>query len=438
MLDKLWVNIKTAFGFAVGLFILIALLQHVIPLWVTFGVMGLIASLFVFPLIPGAIESLANDPNRHRQGLTTPEDKAAPIYPKSEFGFFTFLQPGRVKIIVRGHRFMRAIMRYENHMFLGEQENPLKPTHHEYWQVVKTPAGYRDSGPVPVPWTKYSGFDWFLWTLYSPFSFIFFLWRRFVYRWTGGVFTGIDPFQRVRAYPLEHFKRITGPGGIATYERIVDYSDHYRVADFQFPLRLPHVNTADKVPVTIDVNVIARAFNPYLINYNTDDDWGSRFSASIADAVTTYARTRPYKEVLSSSEAKRRELVEVIEKIGPPDTKKGPVCDFGLEVEIAQLLDVSQAPMTDDERRLADEAFAEIDSNAAVKRAVGQAAQIRETGAALHEHPNAALVVQMDALVKAAQAAGPNGNMVILPMGTSMTPGEAGIQQELRRTRRRD
>ena len=429
-------TISTVVAFAIGFTIWGAAIIYVIPTSILAAAIGFTAFLFVVPAVPGFIELLINKPNRNQVG-STPIDKTIPDFPKSQFGFFTFLQPGRVKIIERGNRFIRAVMRLEHHMFNGEQENDLTPRHQEYWEVVKTPPEYTDSGPIPPhPWTKYGQFDWLVWITYSPISLLFWIWKRWVYKKTGAVFTGIYPFQRVRIYPLEHFKRITGEKGEVSLQRILDYSDHYRVADFQYPLQVPHVHTKDKVPVKVLVNVVARVYNPYMTAYNTDDDWGSRLTASINDAITTFVRPRPIDDVLSTEPGDVHKLAQTIEKIGVYKTKKGAVCEFGLIIRLAQILDVSPSPMTDEERKLADLAFARIDKASREERAKGDAALIRETGRALEEHPNASLVLQIDGMVRAAEAAGKQGNLVLLPVGSSFSPDQAALLHELRGIRK--
>ena len=75
---------------------------------------GFWIALFVMPLVPTFIEGLTNEPNRNR---TSTDERD---YEVSEFGFFTEVLPGRVKVIERGGEFIRCVMSYEDHLFKGE------------------------------------------------------------------------------------------------------------------------------------------------------------------------------------------------------------------------------------------------------------------------------------------------------------------------------
>ena len=388
-------------------------------LTVILDILSVIAALSVFllvlPFIPGAIDSLANRPNRYGAGRQLP-------YAKSRFGFFTFLQPGRVKIIQRGEKFVRAIMDFDEHMFAGENaNNPYTPAHYQYWEVLRSGA-HDDSDPLPFPYPGARD----TWPRYALVGILWWRWKRMVYKSTGAVFTGIWPFQTVRVYPMERFKKITEKNGTVDLERHEDYSDHYRVADFQYPVRIPEADTRDKIAVRVLLNVIARATNPYLVAYYTDDDWPTRYSAAVTTRVTSFTRPRPLDNVLSARDGREAEA------LGRYITAGRQTIRFGIKTILSQVLDISPTDPNID-AKLGDVAIAKVDRDAAKERAIGQAAYVREQGEAMRAYPDGGTaVVQAEALVRAARAAGEGGGTVILG-GGSVDPMQAAILQELKR-----
>jgi hypothetical protein len=427
-------------GWIVAMFLLVRIAPITAGLLLSFGLLSAVG-LFFLPYYPRVIEWLSNQPNLYRPaggGEITTRD-----YPKSTFGFFTKIFPGQVKVIERGGRFIRCVMAYDHHMFKGERDdNTLTPKHAEYWENVPTEAPYCDSHPLPAPWHKPSAW----WYLFSPFSILWWKWKRHVYNITGYVFTGIPPFQGPRIYPMERFKRVTLANGTVRLDRVEDYSDHYRVAHYQYPVLIADVDTQDKIPVKVLLNVIARVFNAYMTAYNTDDDWPTRFIGSITNAVTAYARPRPLDEVWTATgAANANELARVVQEVGirpPPGVAvdQNSICAFGNEIQGVQVLDVS--PMKEqDERELGEVARARVRRDAKKLDAEGDAARIRETGKALQEagealkdHPEALPIAQMEADVQIARAAAAQGNLVFLNRGSSDSdPTQAAILKELRR-----
>ena len=135
-------------GAVVGSGIALATLMLILPLYGTFGI-------------------FVNKPN----GLM-----------KSGFHIFTTLEPGNVKIIVRGKKLVRMVMNTPGLMFerKGEEDSD------EYWQIVEA-LGFTEN-PVVDVWLPLRG------------------WAQLVYDKTGLVFTGLYPIQRVREYEIERTK----------------------------------------------------------------------------------------------------------------------------------------------------------------------------------------------------------------------------------------
>lgn len=399
------------------------------------SVLGALTALllfgFILPVLPGVVEFLSNKPNRFR-----PRDDTERNYAPDTFGFFTFLQPGRVKMIERGDSFVRAIMDWDERVFQGELANDLTPDQWKYWEVVETPRGARDSHPIPFPMPKISDEDhphveyeerrWLLWLIYAPLSILFWLWKRWIYFVTGGVFTGIPPYQTVRTYRMERFKILQLEDGETRLDRVLDYSDHYRVAQFQFPTAVPRADSQNMIQVSWKLNQIAHVVNPFMVAYNTDDDWWARFFASIANAVTTVSRRRPADRLVASAEGD--DAAALATEVG--NEMRAAVEDFGIRLDRTEIIDIS---FTDDAIRakLGDVAVARVDRQAAEERAKGHAATLREQAQVLHDLPEAVIIAENEKFVRTAQAA---GNKAIINLGGdgrgSRTP--AAILKELR------
>ena len=423
---------------------------------------GFLMYVFALPLIPGEIDKYINRPNANRP--TNDEEANRFDYTANTNGYFTYVEPGRVKMIERGGRFVRAVMSYPGHKFAGEvqdttvlpthlQGSALLPTHREYWEVVRTPQGERDSHPVPFP-----RITW-LWTFYSPFSVLFWLWKRWVYWITGAVFTGIDPYQGIRVYPMTKFVLSTSdgsngkPAGTIIVHIKRDWSDHYRVAHFQLPVIVPDVNTADKIAVSVVINGIFVVFNPFLTAYYTDNEWSTRLLASVSDAVTRFGREHPLDEVLSAQSSSvsaagaapatptaptGKLLAQEIARIGRRDMN-GSATEFGImipdpENDPPQILDIS---VVDPEHRkkVADLALARVEKEAAKERAIGHAAEITEQGKALAANPEAMIIPRIEGDVRVAQAAGDKAIVVLGGASGGTDPTQLAILAELRRLR---
>ena len=385
--------------------------------------------LFVLPLVPGTIAALTNKPNRNRPKNKPEAEINTHDYKPDRFGFFTFLQPGRVKMIERNGRFIRAIMDYDGRKFDGELPNELTSDQPGYWKVIDTPKGRYDSHPIPFPVRKL-GLRILIWLLYWPLSILHWFWKRWVYWLTGGIFTGISSFQGVRVYPMERLRKITLSDGSVVFIRIEDYSDHFRVADFQYPVVVLRADTQDKLPAEVTFNEIGRTENPYLTAYNTDDEWPQRFRASVTDAISNFTRSRPLNEVLSAKDrtkASAREFTRTVTEDAAESLK-----EIGIILRESQNIDIS--PVLDDTSKVVGAvALAIIERDALKERAVGQAAQLRETGRALNENPEAVVTSNNEAMVRAAEAAGKNGFVFL--GGGKVSAGQAALIREIRNLR---
>lgn len=401
------------------------------------GVAAVIIFFWILPFIPGAIEALGNKPNRFRGGAKTTDE-----YPVDEWGFFTSLAPGQVKIIRAGDDFKRCIMHYPGHTFKGMavgNGDVLPRNSAEYWEVVSTTegelCGKDDAHPI-------SDMDSF--TGYGFFDQIIYAWSRRVYSLTGYVFIGIFPYRRVHTYKLDRYKKDRQTGEMM---KIEDYSDHYRVADFSFPVVIPEADTADKVPVKISTDNILRVFNPFMAAYNTND-WAQRTTSAVQDKVTGFTRPRPLDQVLSvTPEEGENKLSEEIMGIGTSSAVESDnsIRGFGIMMVQSLVIDISAVqPKGEMQLRLAGAAIARVESNAeAIRaegernamflRAEGQAAQLREQMRAVDENRLVGLaVLAKQRAVETAAAAGEKAIVIVGSGAGEVDPIQAATLQEIK------
>jgi regulator of protease activity HflC (stomatin/prohibitin superfamily) len=329
-------------------------------------------------------------------------------------------------------------MYYAGRRWYGDAENTATPMDPEFWKVVRVELKDHPSHPIPFPLHWRKGWKWYVWWVYSPFSVLWWGWQRWVFLITGGVYTGLWPFQYVRVYPNEHFKRITKPDGEVALERIENYSDHFRVSDFQAPVRVPRADTQDKIPVSVLLNVIARITNPRDTAFNTDDQWSSRLLASVSSAVTNFSRSRALDIVLSAKDGdEARELATIIR-----DTTNEALTEIGIEVIRIEILDISVVDAAA-AKLLGEEAIARVGKRAAILKAEGAAAGIYETGKAIAKYPEGIVSVNAEAMVRAATAANQNpGAITVLNTGGGsqggMDANTAALIKEIRDARKRE
>lgn len=387
--------------------------------------LGLVLAIIMFalPFIPSAVEMLANDPNR----WTSNPHPDKRDYPVSNFGFFTKVLPGQVKVIERGGRFIRCVMRFDEHMFRGEEANStILRNSAKYWEVIKTKKGnqYTDSHPVPLKPKWKDG-----WITY-PLRLVFWKWVNLVYFKTGYLFTGLYPWQYVRVYPIDYFREIDNEDGQTDLQKVGSFSDHFRVADFQFPIKVGEADTKDKIPVRVLVNAIAQVENPYLAAYQVDN-WAGRLAAAINDAVVSFTRPRMLDDVLSAANPEEvRMLSDSILSIGKKKSMRNSILPFGLSLRQVLIPDISPTNKSDREK-LGDLAIARVDRQAKEERAIGDAAQLREQIEVVTKGGDVGLsVLATERDVRAAKSAGDKA-IVILGRGDS-DPLQTALLKEVR------
>lgn len=433
---------------AIGYAIVSAVLFKMYPLPGIFLLSATIAFalfLIILPVIPGMIGALANNPNRYRPD--DPEEANKRTYEPSHFGFFTSLAPGQSKWIEsQGERAIRAPMRNPEKMYEGEKkENTFTGRNPDYWEVAQTEGGYEDSHPIPFPLNKWKGWKRSRWFFYSTASVPWWVWKRWVYEITGYVWVGTFPYRRLRVSRVDRYNILELEDGEEKLVLVRDYSDHYRVIDFQFPVIVPAALTKDKFRVRVEINGICRVINTYKVAYFTDDRWSVRLTGAFRNAIINFMRTRDVDDVLTPDEKPRPEaenaLAEAIKAIGEVIGEvMGEARSFGIYLPV--LPQIRQLVLVDDKDREAlnrpRRARAEMEADNYLAK--GKAAYLNEQGQALYDHPEAlaAGIPQIEGWIDTARELNNGNNTGILNIGGGappINPVEIAQLGELRKLR---
>ncbi|MFA5830673.1 MAG: hypothetical protein WC878_02470 [Candidatus Paceibacterota bacterium] len=299
---------------------------------VLLGLLFIAILLVVFGLISPLLIS---------SGLLVNNPKDEPIRP-NRIHFFTFIEPGQVKIIVRGKRFIRAIMNDPERVFLKMGGDPRNA---DYWWIV--PAKPEEvSEPLP-PFDRKNPFSW---------------WIHWVYRETGAVFVGIWPFQGVRVeknqrvrQKKENGKVILDEKGLPVLEDVEDWSDHLRVKGFFWYFKIPTVDTKDFLKIGFQGNLLTRCVNPYLTTYN-QDRWDNALNLKTSMLVTAFCKTKKYAELSTSSEEEKYQMASFLKKnlndsLSPNEQGADEKRGIGMEILETDITD--QDPQLDEKDRTA-------------------------------------------------------------------------------------
>lgn len=405
-----------------------------------FGLPALIIIFFlIFPLFPGAVAALANEPNAHRPEPSVPphaskleaakaRGSVSEGYDPHTFAFFTFISPGVVKIIVRGDRFRRAIMRYDGRSFYGDtvtthdDGTKLLFRDREYWDVDQTPKRSEDSHPIPTKLRK--GYTDPIWW-----------WSRYVYEITGAVFTGIPPFQTVYVYWLERLKHIKGEQSEVEFYLKQDWSDQFRVAEFQFFILVAGAETRDRLPIDIKLSVTLKVNNPYKAAYDIEDsDWATQVNTQVNTEIINVVNRLYFQEIAAHDPDSEAEVqgVEAIaravhmlsrddEDAAHARISKAGLSRIGVRIEEVEVLSIEGPPAL--REALAAAAVAKAQADAVRQEAAGQHDAVKKIREALTDEQSA-VIYQMEAGIKRAKEA---QNIQIVEHSTD--PFRSGLAQ---------
>ncbi len=351
------------------------------------AILGGILALLLFPFLlllaaPLYARSLANKPGvNHKSGIH----------------FFTYPEEGKVKIIVRGEVVVRMVMLYAGHTFKRELSTQDK----EHWEI-QTVAGKMESPLAGI-------------------NFLIYPWAMYVFWATGLVFTGIYPYQRVREERLErtkiHRDESLGSDNLRL-DVSEDYSDHLRVREFLYPIRIARADTRDNVPVNVLMVIKAQVTNPHKAAYGVDR-WDQQLVNITTNAVTNFTRTRNLDAVLTAKDTSEATALNEAVKGIDEDVK-----DYGFNITGVEIIDISPNLSEEDKSKLHAEALARPVAEATRIDGKARADNLRELNEANKVGGKYAIeTMRTEALVRAARGV-PVGSTVLLSAGEKQSDSD--------------
>lgn len=317
---------------------------------------------------------------------------------KSGFHLFTTIEPGQVKIIERGKKFVRMVTdTTEKHYARTGVETPDKKNNQAYWQLLK------DGSENPIS------------DMWSPIRW----WAGVVYKNTGLVFTGIYPFQRVREYDLSRTiidrKEEKNSKDSNLVLRIKDdVSDHFRMRQFLFPMHITAAETQDKIPLDIIGVAEMEVTNPFQTAYGTDR-WDHAMVNLVTDAINTVTKQMKLDQVLTAKKVKEiRMIADAVKNIAEDEITSG------IQISNFRILEINPVLEDEEKKAIYAEALAIQKAKATVIDGEARAEVLTKLNTANEAGGTHAIEsMQAEALVRAAEAAGKNGGSVILMPGSN-------------------
>lgn len=288
--------------------------------------LGLVFVFLVFVVFgffsPVFVDLLVNNP-RARGGEPRPPIKPGRIY------FFTFLEDGQVKVVVKGSKFIRALMMDPERVFTRTGGDPRNS---EYWGI--RPAGQIEH-EEPI-----SQFELTWW---NPLSW----WIHWMHLHNGAVWVGVPFFRELRIDKNNRWREETKDGrvvldtktGLPVLENVEDWSDHLRTKTFYWYFKVPSVDTKDFMKIGYTGFLKVECVNPYLASYNVDH-WDSALTKEVSTWINNFNKAELYEKLVASSSRTKNKLAEFLLKqlndiLYSPSTGKG----IGMKIVEVNIID---------------------------------------------------------------------------------------------------
>lgn len=354
----------------------------------------LILPIWVLGLTIAFIKALSDDPNN----------------PDKPY-FYTAVEPGRIKPVLRGGKVVRYLMNYAGHRF-SRTDSAEKD---EHWNVED------GDDPVPlVPNKSISFIEYAFWPFYALQVLDWF--NAIVYKVTGYVFVGFWPFQGLYIYKFtrkvqkknELGQPLTNDQGMPILEDKIEATDHVRARVFIWHVEGQAGETVEGLKVQVRGNANVRTTNPQKALFGSDL-WDVLLTNTILRALASIIRTMSINEVLMSSDTTAKDkLADSVE-----DAANKALEPFGIEIDDYQIIDFEAQLSPEDTAALTAKWRAEQNKEAAriegEGRGDGRAAEITKVAHAVKTGGvNAKRAQELEALIRQADAAGKSGGVVIL------------------------
>ena len=422
------------------------LLQFLTIIYIV-GPIFLFVTMTIFGLVMA--KTLSNNPNALRpdgfdvRNVNEDGSLSAELpYSDDQTGIFTSLADGRAKVIERsGQGFVTIIMNYPGHTFMGltRSGKHLKTDQPEYWKVVDITdhPGAKSLHPIG----QWSFWSWYT-IVFLTYRLAWWGWQRVVFWARSYVFVGLPEFWQIKIYKLEYFVSETDADGNLKLERHVSYSDHYRVAPFQFFTGIGSAETSSLLEVKAILSQLMWVNNPHKTAYATDNNWGSFITARFMSVATAVINRLSVENVVALDESatlftNMKSAFKALVETG------GALYKIGFCYEEDGLTLPDRSGKDDDlQKQLAGRAIAKIkadaeriraggDRDARITRAGGDARAVRINAKAVSRSGREGiLVAELESRERVARAAGDKALIIQGNAPVSLDPAAAALLAE--------
>lgn len=353
--------------------------------------------------------------------------------------FFTAIEPGRIKAVLRGGKVRKYLMNYPGHRFIWDRNpDPLLLEKDESWDVTDDQPGDR---PLIEEYAKFNRRLYLLWFVPSNFMQVFSWSNGVIFSATGHKFVGLWPFQVLRIYRFnrkiqkldEQGRPLTNEQGLPVLVDSLEMTDHVRARSFVRQSSGQEVETKEGLRVKVTWVADVRTTNPQKALFGTDR-WDVVLDSTIIRSLASKTRTMPIDQVLTVSETTKRDALAK-SVLGEVNKK---LLAFGLALDTFNIVDFEANLSEEDQKALTAKWRAERNREATkidgVGRGEGRAAEITLVANAIREGGNEAERAQeLEAQIATAKAVGEGGGVAIIG-GQSVGDGtQAAILAELRK-----
>lgn len=313
---------------------------------ISLGLVFVFLIFFIFGLLsPVFVDRLVNNP-RPRRGKPRPPIEPGRIY------FFTFLEDGQVKVVVKGSKFIRALMADPERIFTRTSGDPRNS---EYWGI-RPASSVEHEEPISQ----------FKRTWWNPLSW----WIHWMYLHNGAVWVGVPFFRELRIYKNNRWREETKDGrvvldtktGLPVLENVEDWSDHLRTKTFYWYFTVPSVDTKDRMKLGYTGFLKVQCVNPYLASYNVDH-WDSALTKEVSTWVNNFNRAEMYDKLVASSSNTKNKLADFLLK-QLNDILHSPSLGKGIGMKIIEVNITDQEPKLTPAQEKAQTAGWEAERNA--------------------------------------------------------------------------
>jgi regulator of protease activity HflC (stomatin/prohibitin superfamily) len=357
--------------------------------------------------------------------------------------FFTAVEPGRIKAVLRGGKVRRYLMNYSGHRFVWDrtriEEDIEKDTS---WDVTKDRAG---DAPLEDKYEKFDVSKYLTWFLPSNFWSVSSWCLGIIFRATGHKFVGIWPFQTLHLYTftrkvqkMENGKPLTNAEGMPILEDSLETTDHVRARVFVWNVEGQAGETKEGLKILVRGLANVCTTNPQRALFGTDK-WDVALTSTILRALASNIRTMSIDEILTYNKADTKNKDRLSETVRTEANKT--LKRFGLEITDYKIVDFEAQLSHEDAAALTAKWRAERNKEAeriaGEGRGEGRAAEIIRVAEAINNGGDAAKRAQeLEAMIRQASEAGKSGGVVILGGSTGSDGTSAAILAELKKLNR--